>query len=67
MNLPDELILNIYDFCDFSTRININRAFNWNYKAINPYKNYNFISYKKSYAYDVFRFNPRLNPEFFDE
>ena len=40
--IPDELILNIYNFCDIPTRININRAFGWNYKLLNPYKDTDF-------------------------
>lgn len=36
-----------------TTRININRAFNWKYSFINPYKDHKFIEYKKSYAYKI--------------
>lgn len=40
MTIPNELMIMIYDFCDKPTRININRAYNWNYYCINPYKDY---------------------------
>ena len=51
--IPIELILYIYNLCDKSTRININRAYDWSYKEINPYKDHMFIDYKKSYVYNL--------------
>lgn len=46
--IPLEIIINIYNFCNYETRININRAFNWDYSYINPYKDYSFsYSHKK--------------------
>lgn len=40
MSIPNEILMTVYDFCDKPTRINMNRAFNWNYLCINPYKDY---------------------------
>ncbi len=52
--LPIELILIIYDFCDKPTRININKAYKWNYKYVNPFKEFSFINknaYITNYIY----------------
>lgn len=51
--LPIDIIFCVYNLCDVTTRININRAFNWKYSFINPYKGHKFIEYKKSYAYKI--------------
>jgi hypothetical protein len=34
--IPTELLLLIYEYCDFSTRIQLNRVFGWSYRAANP-------------------------------
>jgi hypothetical protein len=34
--LPTELLMIIYDYCDTSTRIKMNRAFKWSYYFKNP-------------------------------
>lgn len=48
-----DIIFCVYNLCDETTRVNINRAFNWKYSFINPYKDHKFIEYKKSYAYKI--------------
>lgn len=42
MELPDEILLEIYKHCDFETRITLNRIFNWNFKTVNPYYDHKF-------------------------
>jgi hypothetical protein len=34
--IPTELLLLIYEYCDFSTRIQLNRIFGWSYRVVNP-------------------------------
>jgi hypothetical protein len=36
--LPNEILLIIYKYSDIKTRINFNRAHNWSFRYINPYK-----------------------------
>lgn len=35
--LPNELLLLIYKFSNTYTRLNINKAFGWSYRAANPF------------------------------
>lgn len=35
--LPNELLLLIYKFADTPTRLNLNKAFGWSYRAANPF------------------------------
>ena len=35
--LPNELLLLIYKFADTHTRLNMNKAFGWSYRAANPF------------------------------
>jgi hypothetical protein len=44
MSVPNEILLIIYDLCDKPDRINMNRAFNWDYKSVNPFKDHKFLS-----------------------
>jgi hypothetical protein len=38
MKLPNEIILQIYEFSDAQTRIAINKIFRWNYRFANPFQ-----------------------------
>jgi hypothetical protein len=36
-SLPNELLLLIYKFADTHTRLNMNKALGWSYRAANPF------------------------------
>lgn len=48
--LPYEILIIIYNFSDYETRININRAYKLSYKVLNPYKDYSFLYNDKKNA-----------------
>jgi hypothetical protein len=35
--LPNEILLLIYKFSNIHTRLNLNKAFGWSYRAANPF------------------------------
>ena len=39
--IPTEILLIIYNYSDINTRIQLNKAFNWNYVNVNPFKDFN--------------------------
>ena len=43
--LPTELLLLIYEYCDFNARIQFNRVFDWSYRFANPMMGINLNRY----------------------
>ena len=39
--LPNELLIMIYKESDYTSRIQLNKLFNWTYYDMNPYTDYN--------------------------
>lgn len=38
--LPNKLLIMIYKFSDNHTRLNMNKAFEWSFKEMNPFEEY---------------------------
>jgi hypothetical protein len=53
MRLPNEVVLQIYDYCDAPTRISMNRAFNWDYRHANPFQGRPWIFLPAHYLYHL--------------
>lgn len=41
--LPNEILFLIYKFSEPCTRLNLNKAFKWSYRAANPFMEKQFI------------------------
>jgi hypothetical protein len=48
--LPNELLIMIYKFSDNHTRLNMNKAFGWSFKEMNPFEEYRgYLAERKVY------------------
>lgn len=56
-HLPNEILLIIYTFSDSQTRLNLNKAFKWSYRAANPFMDKPLFPIISSYREKVYKFN----------
>jgi len=52
--LPNELLIIIYKLADNHTRLNMNKAFGWSFKSMNPFEEYRgYLNERKLYKNKV--------------
>jgi hypothetical protein len=47
MILPNEILLDIYDYSDIQTKIKLNKVFKWSFYSKNPFYNVDFKGTQK--------------------
>jgi hypothetical protein len=47
MILPNEILLDIYDYSDIQTKIKLNKVFKWSFYSKNPFHNLDFKGTQK--------------------
>jgi hypothetical protein len=56
-HLPNEILLIIYTFSDIQTRLKLNKAFKWSYRAANPFMDKPLSHIISPYREKVYKFN----------